>query len=625
MSAVSQSLLTRLVSRCRRIQERATRALIALPAWFRRGRDLNRALLVKLAPRKFPTARQLRYAGTVLPPVERRAASILLAVAAVSFLTIAVRLVLSRIAALPARGGQYTEGVVGAPEHLNPLYSPTNDVDADLVRLIYSGLFRNQPDGTLDVDLAESFEISNDGKVITVKVRENLFWHDGEPLTVDDAMFTFEALKNPEWKSPLFPVFHGASVERVDERTVRFTLSEPFAPFLRTLTVGILPAHVWGDVPPAGAALAEFNQKPVGSGPFRVKSFVRDRLGQVHSYTLERNVRYHLRPPFLDRLMFNFYPDASALGQAVVSRQVDGAAFLPHDLRERLGARRDLQSTPLRLPQETAVFFNLKKNEALQNLEVRRALAAAMDRERILREAQNGEGEIVSSPVLPGLFPGLEIPPAVAYDPASAISILEGDGWNLSEGSTTREKLTKDKKGKVIATSTLAFTLVTIDRSENAAAAKIIEENWRAVGANVTLSIVEAGRIQRDIIRPRQYDALLYGEVLGADPDPYPFWHSSQGGERGLNLSSYANRTADELLEAARKLTDPAKRAEKYNEFQKLVAGDVPAVFLFRPFYPYLVDRKVKGIDIGAIAVPSDRFAGIANWYIKTRPTFRKK
>ena len=623
MSFFLRSLRSRFLSSYRRFLVGFGRTKSSFRVTAAREGDLNRRLLVRLAPRKLPTTRQLRYAGTVLSPVERKITAVLSAAALVSLFIIVVRIITANLAAVPARGGEYTEGLVGAPNYINPLYAPGNDVDADLVRIIYSGLFRTLPDGKLDVDLAESFEISDDGKVTTVRLRDNLRWHDGKPLSIDDILFTFEAAKNPEWKSPLLPVFRGVGIEKVDDRTVRFTLEGPYAPFLRSLTLGILPSHLWGDVSPASATLAEFNQKPVGSGPFRMKSFLRDRVGQIHSYTLEANPYFHRQRPFLDRMVFRFYPDSTLLTQALLSRQVDGAAFLPQSERRRLSVRRDLQTLSLRLPQETAVFFNLK-NDLFKNPEVRKALSVSADRQRILREALNGEGEIIDGPVLPGLFPGLENPPSLQYDPALAIKALEEAGFSLPEGSSVRIKVTKDKKGKVTATSTLSFALTTVDRNENVAAVKILEENWRAVGAEVRLNVVDTSGIQKDIIRPRNFDALLFGEVLGADPDPYPFWHSSQGGERGLNLSGFANRTADELLEAARKTADPAERAKKYNEFQKLVAAEAPALFLFRPFYPYSVHKKVMGIDIGHTSVPSDRFAGVTEWYIKTRPTLKK-
>lgn len=585
--------------------------------------DVNWRLLARLAPRRAPSLRQFRLLGTVLIPAERRWLRVLIVAAVLSGAALVVRAGLARLHYVPARGGGYTEGIVGAPQLINPLYASGNDADTDLTRLLYAGLLRFDASGELQPDLAEHWELSSDGKRYTVTLRENLRWSDGVPLTVDDVLFTIDAFKNPEWKSPIGAVFRKAAAARSDERTITISLPEAQPSFAHALTVGILPVHGWGDVPPAKAPLAEFNIKPIGAGLYRFKSLTRDRTGTIKTYVMERNPYYH-DPAYLDRVTVKFFSDFGSAGQALHARQIDSVGFLPVDIRSAFQGRGDYASFQIALPQLTAVFFNARRQELFKDKAVRAALALAVDRERVVSDSLKGEGEGLAGPLPAGVFPGVPPVPVPMPDAAQALKLLDGAGWKLPAAGSVREKVTRDKKGNVTASSTLAFSLTTVDRSETVTAARVLQEAWGKIGVAVELAIVPASRMSKEIIRPRAYDALLYGEVFGADPDPYSFWHSSQSAEGGLNLSGYANRDADDLLDAARKTADAATRAKKYQEFQKIVMGDVPAIFLYRSFYTYLVDRAVQGVRVERVFTPSDRWNSIRSWYRKTRPTFRK-
>lgn len=593
---------------------------------FRRRRpDINWRLLRAIAPRRVPTFRQFRMLGAVLSVRERRFFALLGIVALLAGGTLVARAFISRLAYAPASGGAYTEGIVGAPQLLNPLFSSANDVDADLVRLTYAGLLRTNPSGALEPDLAASWTVSPDGKKHTLELRDGLRWSDGEPLTIEDVVFTFDAIKNSEWKSPLAPAFRRVAVERAGDRGISFTLAEPFSAFAQALTVGLLPSTVWGDIPPSSASLAEFNIKPIGAGPFRFKSLTRERSGSIKIYTFERNPRYHGSPPYLDRVILKFFPDMESASSALAARQIDGIGFLPLDVRNRFAGRGDLTAYRLALPQLTALFFNLRSDGPFTDLKVRRALAAAVDREQVVSAALTGEGEGLGGPMPPGSFPGIsgfEFP--VRSDLTAAEKLLDDAGWRLPRGGSVREKVVRDRKGRVTASSTLSFILITADRSELVAAANTLAAEWKKIGIAVSVSAVPPEKIQKEVIRPRAFDALLYGEVLGADPDPYPFWHSSQAAEGGFNLSGYKNRDVDTLLEAARAAQKSEDRAKKYTEFQKLVVADVPAIFLYRPYYALLLDRGIRGVDVSHVAAPGDRWNGITGWYRKTRPKFEK-
>ncbi|TAL20057.1 hypothetical protein EPN90_01785 [Patescibacteria group bacterium] len=611
--------------------------------WFRRSvwasrafsADLNKKLVASFASRRIPSWQQFKYLRTVLMKAERRVLQVSLGVLTLSLLTIVLRLWVVHVVPVPTVGGDYVEAVVGSPSLINPIFVSGNDVDADLVRLIYAGLVAALPDGRIVPDLAESFEVSDNGKEYSFRLKDRLVWHDGEPLTADDVLFTVSLIQNEDYKSPLYSAFRGVKAERIDERTVRFALSQPQSAFLSALTTGILPTHLWQDVPPAGALLAEYNLKPVGAGPYRFKSLSRDKLGTIRVYTLERFARA-ATPALLDRIVFRFYPDAESASAAVVAKVADGSAFAPVEFRGRLAGRPDLARYNLRLPQYTAVFFNPRNQPLFKDDAVRRALLAAAPRERILRDVLHGDGELVEGPVLPGM-PGFDGNLKQAgYDAAAASALLEKAGYVLPTATTSVREKSKTKtitvgsgrnkttktvtEGKPVA---LKFTLTTVDRAENLAVAELLAKAWREVGVGVEIAAVPPSQLSANILRQRDYEALLYGEVLGADLDPYPFWHSSGAGESGFNLALYVSKSADDYLESARGAASSESRANSYVGLAKKILADIPAIFLYRPAYPYYVEKSLRGITVDVVTVPSDRFSGIRDWYKKTRRAWR--
>lgn len=597
--------------------------------------DLNRRVVARMAPRTWPSGKQFKYLGSVLAPRELLAIRIALATFALAVAALGVRLWTEHVVPVPARGGEYVEAVVGAPSLPNPLFASGSDVDGDLARLMYAGLVAETPDGTLVPDLAESFEVSDDGKEYVFRMKDDLKWQDGVPLTVDDVMFTVNLIQTPDYKSPLGQLFRGVTATRVDDRTVKFTLDKPSSGFLNALTVGILPTHIWQDVPPSGFTLADYNLKPVGAGPFEFKSLVRDRLGAVRSYTMER-FDGAATPALLDRITFRFYPDMDSAVAAVASRQADGIAFVPLEYRSKVEARHDLAEYDLRLPQSTDIFFDSKNQPLFKDDAVRKALLAATPRQKIVDDVLGGAATLVDSPILPGM-PGYDGSLTQAgYDPDAARKLLDDAGYSFATPTSTYRELQKTKKitigtGKKAQTKTVAdgdpvplhIVLTTVDSQEYRSVADAVASAWRDVGVDVEVKTVAATDMNKDVLKDKSYEALIYGEVLGADRDPYPFWHSSQVGEGGFNLALYANRTVDDALDAARSATSTEARAEDYSTVAKKIVEDVPAIFLYSPSYPYYVEKAVNGVQIGLVTVPADRFAGVRDWYMKLRQAWR--
>lgn len=571
--------------------------------------DAERQLVYTLAKSRLPNIRQLRYLSRVTTPTEQRVllgltAFIIMAVAFLGF-----RLFTRDANEIPQYGGSVAEALVGTPQYLNPVLVSTNDVDRDLVQLIYSGLFRRDANQDVIPDLAQSYEASTDNKTYTIHLKNNLKWSDGQPITADDVLLTFELIQDQLYKSPLRTQFKNMTVSRVDESTIKFALAQPSSSFLSDLTIGILPAHIWGDVLAPNFALIEYNLKPVGSGPFKFDSLTRDASsGIIKEYHLVRNPNYAGTKPYLNELTFKIYPDVATAVEALQAKRVDSISVVETGDRSQL---KQVQLMDLQLPQYTAIFFNNRK-AALKNLDVRKALAQAIDRNALVSSVYRGAAVVVDGPFAPNI-PGSAGNLQPSYDPTAAAKALDTAGWTVPTGGTVR------KKGN----DELSFTLTIPDLPEDVVAAQMIQKNWEAIGAKVDVQPYDSSRVAKEIIKPRNYDAFLYGEILSPSGDLYPFWNSTQEKDPGLNLTTFYNKDADKLLDDLRATTDVGVIAQKRVAFQQLLANNLPAIFLYSTEYTYGLSKRVKGFNIKYVTNPSDRFADIEHWYVKTKISFK--
>ena len=531
---------------------------------------------------------------------ERRVGAVLAGLLATALIVWGVHGYISQTAVVPAVGGLYREGVVGGPRYLNPVLAPLNEVDRDLVRLLYRGLMRLDENGQLMPDLAENIVESEDHKTYEITLKSDSVWQDGLPITADDLVFTLHTIQNAAYQSPLKSNWEGVNIEKVDERSVKITLFQPYASFTESFTVGILPRHVWQDVPPEGFAHAEFNLRPVASGPYRVDKLERTAEGAVVSMMLLANERYGGEKPFIPTLVFRFYADESLLIDAYRQRAIDGITFLSPNQLQSAGELSDLKIYRLNLPRYFAVFFNMA-GDKLKSLKAREALVYAIDREDLINNTLAGAA-------LPAVGP---IPAAALF---SAPDSIPNRTFNLDKAQELWAGLAKQ--------APTDLTLATLDEQPFVAVAEKVKTDWAALGVNVTVEAYESRVLKEEIIRNRNYDALLFGQALKHNPDPFSFWHSSQTKDPGLNIAEYKNTQVDKLLVEARQAFDPAVRAAKYAEFQALLVSDAPAAFLYSPLYLYGVRNSVKGLVTDNFSAPEDRFSFINSWYIKTRRIF---
>lgn len=572
----------------------------------------QRQVLSVRGRRAIPTLSQWRELPRYLSASERRLFTIALSGIIVAVGLLGYRLLIANARQIPTTGGSYTEGLVGTPQYLNPLYAIASDTDTDLTRLLFTGLMRWDPEQGIVPDLAESFAVSEDQKTYTFTLRNDAYWHDGAKVTTDDVVFTIQAIQNPEYRSPLAVSFGGVAVEATDERTVTFSLAEPFTPFLSTLTVGIIPAQHWQNIPATSAQLALINRQPIGTGPYMLKKSTLDQRGTIRGVILERNPSFYRGAPYIETLTFNFYNSTRELTEAIKNKNVEGAGFIPFEDARALSKERDLQILNPSLPQFTAVFFNQDRSSVLADDKVRTALNQATDRGTLVTTTLGGQASTITSPVLPNM-PGYDATTgAVAFDTAAAIATLENAGWTLGEGATVRAK----------GSTALSFTMTVIDTVELRLVAEALRAQWAQIGADVALVYVDTNMLQNDTLRNRSYDALLTGELYGADPDPYPFWHSSQVAYPGLNLAQFSSRKGDDAIETARTSTDIGARTEAYKTLGGLIAEETPAVFLYQPTYTYATTAKIKNIVLPVVTAPADRFSRVNEWYMKTRRVF---
>lgn len=550
------------------------------------------------------------------------------ALLAVSAFTLLIGINSNLSVLVPAHGGNLTEGEVGPARFINPLLA-LSQPDEDLTALVYSGLLRATPEGSYVPDLAQSYEISQDGTVYTFHLRPNATFHDGTAVTADDIVFTIQSAQDPAVKSPRRADWEGVQVSAPDERTVVFTLPHAYAPFLENATMGILPKHVWQNVAPEEFPFAPANTHPVGTGPYRMASVSTDSTGSSTRYDLVPFAHFMLGEPNLSHITFVFYPNRDALIQALNAGHIDAAATISPDDLSRI-TRHDVSLVRVALPRVFGVFFNQSHAPVLADASARAALDAAVDRDALVQEVLDGFGAALSGPlpprVLGNVIPAMPGPLAtgnIASTSAStnessiagARAILQKGGWKFATASSTDGSSAGTwTKGK----QTLTLSLATADQPELVASANTVAEAWRALGAHVSVQVYALSELNNNIIRPRSYDALLFGEVVGRSLDLFAFWHSSQRNDPGLNLAMYANAKVDSLLAQGRTTTGEAARNKLYEQFATAIGKDTPAVFLYSPEFTYIVPSSLKGVELGVLTTPSERFLNVYQWYTET-------
>jgi len=514
----------------------------------------------------------------------------------------------------PEQGGVYTEGLVGSLGRLNPLLDWNNSADRSVDRLLFSGLIRFDEHGLPQADVAEGWGVSEDGTVYNFTIRPDAVWHDGTPVTSDDVIFTIDMMKGA---GSLYPqdikdLWGKVEVTRLNEKNLKFTLTEPYVPFIDYLTFGVLPKHLLESVPPDQIPNAEFNINPVGTGPYKFDHLIVDN-GQITGVVLTVSNTYYGDPPFIEQVVFRYYQSSAAALDAYQQGDVLSVSQITSDVLNAALEEPNLSVYTSRLPQMSFVLFNLNNPEVafLQNAKVRRALMLGINRPYIVNTLLQGQAVLTDGPILPGSWAYHDGIEHFEYNPDDSINLLKAEGYVIpAEGGDVRAK-----EGTL-----LAFTMLHPNDLVHAQIAQMIKDEWAAIGVRVDLQAVPYDELAVDFLASRTYQAALVDLNLSRtpDPDPYPFWHQAEA-TGGQNYSQWDDRAASEYLEQARVTTDYTLRTRLYRNFQVVFAKELPALPLFAPVYSYGVDSQVQGVQVAALYDPSDRLATFANWYLLTR------
>lgn len=542
-----------------------------------------------------------------------------LLIVAFALLVIAVLLfgqqpILRAFVAEPAEGGLYSEGLVGAMTRLNPLLDFANPADQDINRLIFSGLIRFDDRGNPQPDLAEEWAVSFDGMVYNLTIRSDALWHDGEPLTSADIVFTTNLLRHADTPIPddLRQLWQDVEVVAFDDQHIQFRLSEAFAPFLDYLAFGVLPEHLLADTHPLDLANSPFNSSPVGSGPYRFSEILIEE-GSISGVVLEAFEDYYFERPFIDQIIFRYYESSEAAYQAYLEGEILGISLVSEELLPSVLEDGTLNLYTARLPRLSVVLLNLDSSSVpfFQEAEVRRALLYGINRQWLINAYMAGQAFPADGPILPGTWAYNENLAVIPFDRGQAISILKRAGYTIpAEGGAVRSK-----DG-----IRLTFELVHPDTELHRLVAESIRADWAQLGVAVQLQAVDYATLLSDYLESGNYDAALVDLNLARspDPDPYPFWHQAEA-NGGQNYSRWDDRRASEYLEQARVSISLSQRARLYKNFQTHFSIELPALPLYYPVYNYAVSAQVQGVSVGPLLQSSDRLANIKEWFLVAR------
>ncbi len=506
---------------------------------------------------------------------------------------------------VPGSGGEYKEGVLGQPHYLNPIFA-ANDADKSVIQLVFSGLYHYNSDGALVPDLAENLPvISEDEKEYTVTLKKDVKWHNGETFTADDVVFTITSIQNPETKSPLRDQWLNTEIIKTDDYTVVFKNSDVSGPFIQNLTQAIIQQKLWADIPANETATNENNLKPVGTGAYSLTEIAQQTNGKIVSIGLKKFDDYFSGPAYIEKITLRFYDNYQDLVTAFHSNEVQGAGIATIDTNASLSAKTDASTVyAIPLAQYQAVFFNLE-NKTLSDKNVRKAIALASDKKTLIDDVLKGRAFPISGPFI---TQHLRLPDnQQRADMTTAGTLLDQAGWKLNSSTGLRSK----------SGESLKITITTNDTSSNTRVAEYLAESWKKLGIEVSISSTQTKELTNNVIRPRTFEVLVFAQQLGADPDPFAFWHSSQTKDPGLNITGFNNSQADKLISLARTTTDNKLRQEQYLAFANILSEEVPAIFLNQSVYLYTVDKSIKGVNLGVLYDPIYRFSELHRWYIE--------
>ncbi len=489
----------------------------------------------------------------------------------------------------PSYGGEVREGIIGTPRFINPVLA-SSEQDKDLTTLVFAGLTKKNKDGSVTLDMAESINQSEDGLRFIVKIKSTARFHDGEKVTPDDILYTILLVQNPLLKSPRRVEWEGVTIEKNSESEITFVLKKPFPLFMETLSLGILPKHVWKNLSEDQISLSDINIHAIGSGPYAIKS-VTTESGIPVVFTLSSYKYYTLGRPYIESIVISSYQNEKYLLKAFQDGDINRIHGISPEKIASLSVPASTVKTSL-LPRTFTIFFNPNKATSLADKNTREALQLAINKKEIVEKVLLNYGKVTDAP-----YPFDTESILVEYNPEKAKELL------------------LENKAHKNASSTVELTLATANTDEMKKVAEMIKIYWEKIGVNVTISIYDVSDLNQNIIKDRDFQVLLFGEITESPSDLYAFWHSSQRTYPGLNVSNYVSKNLDENLDILRSENNEQLRSEAYAAVRKEFAEEVPGIFLFAPSLIYITnDKTISPLPMHSYGKAS-RFMLVENWY----------
>jgi len=569
---------------------------------------------------KLPKKDEINSIFATFTKKERIIFLVLLVTLLISTISILESLNKSLMVSVPLRGGIISEGIIGSPRFINPILA-TSPVDQDMVSLIYSGLMRKNPDTTLSPDLAEKYEVSKDNLIYTFTLKNKIYFQDGKPITADDVVFTINKVKDSIIKSPHKIDWDGVTVVKINDTTIQFTLKQPYPSFLENATIGIIPQSLWDNSP---IELNNANTNPIGSGPYMIKNITKESSGVISSYELTSFKKFILGEPYIKTINLRFYSNEDDLIKALENKEVDQISSIT-PLNADILKERNYQVDSSVLPRVFGLFFNQNQNQLFTNKVITKAIDQAIDKDKIVREMLFGYGVAIDDPIPPNMIAYQKLAGennVLREEILKAVqNNLAKDGWSKDSDGFLQKTTTSKNKKKT--TTTLQFSISTGNAPELVKTAELIKQDLAEIGIKVDIKTFEIGNLNQSVIRPRKYDALLFGQIINHESDLFAFWHSSQRKDPGLNVAMYTNAKVDKILEEAGVTINEKERIKKYAQFETEIKKDMPAIFLYSPNFIYVVSPNLKGLSIDHIISLSDRFLNVYSWYIETENVWK--
>ncbi len=505
-------------------------------------------------------------------------------------------------------GGVFSEGIVGTFTNANPIYA-TSSVDSTVSHLLFSSLFTYNNQNKLVGELASSYSINSTGRVYTIKLKPNLFWQDGQPLTSKDIVFTYNLIENPDTQSPLQSSFQGIKVSTDGPRIVIFKLPDVLASFIYSLTNGIVPQHILGSVPPIDMRSALFNtNNPIGSGPFLwhgiVVTGINPKTAESEIQLLPNN-KYFGGRVLLNQFNIKSYPTIKLLKQAFLSNKVFSAVGLPNNSIKSL---KNIYDYHFLFTAGTYVFFKTSAG-VLADQQLRQALVMATNVPKIINKLGYATHQVFE-PLLVGQLAYNPLYKQFGFNLAQANNLLQSDGWLLNKNGY------RYKNNQL-----LQLSITALDTSDYAMIANTLKQQWHKVGVKLSVNLENSSDFNISI-EYHQYQALINSISIGIDPDVFIYWDSSQANPQltnSLNFSEFKNSVADEALESGRTRLNPALRVIKYQPFLKVWQQQAPAIGLYQPDLSLISHGEINGLEEHVINTNTDIFSNLIHWEINSQ------